>query len=83
MMELGGFRMTTEQLEARVSDLEKELAALRREVATLRPTGKSGWLQTVAGSFADDPEFAETIRIGRYYNDNGRLPDEYEDGPTI
>ena len=74
--------MTTGQLETRVTDLQKEMSELRRELATLRPAAKTGWLRKVAGRFAADPGFYEMVRIGRYYNENGRLPDEYTDPPT-
>jgi hypothetical protein len=50
-------------LEQRVSALEKEVAELRRHV---RPRESArGWIERIAGSFKDDPEFEEVVRLGR------------------
>ena len=50
-------------LEQRVSALEKEVAELRRRVRP-RETVRD-WLERISGSFKDDPEFEEVIRLGR------------------
>ena len=47
-------------LEERLSNVEKELAELRRLVAS--KTSKD-WRKTF-GMFADDPEFDEILRLG-------------------
>jgi hypothetical protein len=57
-------------VEERLTALEKQLAELQQQVAELRkrllPTeSKADWFEKVAGSFKDDPEFGEVLRLGR------------------
>ncbi len=58
--------MTLEQLERRVSDLERQVAELRGELRPLRPLSSVG---DTFGMFAGDPEFDEIVRLGREYRD--------------
>jgi uncharacterized protein (UPF0335 family) len=53
---------TTQQLEARVERLEKQLAELKDAISA-KP-GKP-WFQEIVGSFKNDKAFAEIIRLGR------------------
>jgi hypothetical protein len=62
-------------LEQRVSALEKEVADLRRH-AKPRETVRD-WLDRISGSFKDDPEFEEIVRLGREIRAADR-PDESE-----
>lgn len=67
--------MSTEQT------IEKRLAQLEREVAELKQhVGKSlrgnGWLGQITGSFKDDPEFDEVLRLGQEI----RRADQVRDG---
>ena len=58
--------MTLKQLEQRVTDLEQQVADLRRASAPLGP------LKNVAatfGMFAGDPDFDEIVRCGREYRE--------------
>jgi hypothetical protein len=48
-------------IENRLEKLEAELAELKRQ----NDAKKNDWLSVVAGSFEDDPEFAEIARLGR------------------
>jgi hypothetical protein len=41
--------------------LEAEVAELKRQNAAT----KDDWMSVVAGSFKDDPDFAEIVRLGR------------------
>lgn len=50
-------------LEERVAHMEKDLAQLRSQVERLRP-GK-GWIDRITGTFKDDPEFEEILRLGQ------------------
>ena len=43
--------------------VETEIAALKRQVASAQPS--SNWLDDVAGSFKDEPDFEEVLRLGR------------------
>lgn len=53
---------TTQQLEARLARVEKELAELRRAIAA-KPA--EPWYRQIVGGFAGDKDFAEIIRLGR------------------
>jgi hypothetical protein len=52
----------TNQLEARLARVEKELAELK--VALARKQRKP-WYREIVGVFAGDPAFAEITRLGR------------------
>jgi hypothetical protein len=52
-------------VEDRLSALESALEELRREVANSRRA--RAWLDDVAGSLQDWPEFAEVLRLGREF----------------
>ena len=45
----------------RLEKLEAEVAELKRQSAAK----SNDWFSVVAGSFKDDPEFAEIVRLGR------------------
>lgn len=53
--------------------LEERLAKLEREVEELKlasthvdaSTKKLNWISKISGSFRDDPEFEEILRLGR------------------
>jgi hypothetical protein len=50
----------TSTLEQRLEKLEAEVAELKRH-----KDAKADWLSVVAGSFKDDPGFAEIVRLGQ------------------
>jgi hypothetical protein len=58
--------MTLEQLERRVTDLERELAEVRSELKSMRPFSS---VEETFGLFANDPGFDEMVRLGREYRD--------------
>jgi hypothetical protein len=58
--------MTLEQLEQRVSDLERHVAELRRSLTSRHLLGT---VEDTFGMFRGDPEFDEMIRLGREYRD--------------
>jgi hypothetical protein len=64
--------MTLEQLEQRVTDLERELAELRRELKPLRPYND---VAETFGKFGQDSEFEEIVRLGREYRDRANSED--------
>jgi hypothetical protein len=43
--------------------VEQDLAQLKSQVDRLR--SKGNWIDQITGSFKDDPEFEEILRIGR------------------
>jgi hypothetical protein len=52
-----------------VRTIEERLIALEREVELLKKMdgrrSNRDWISAVIGSFADDPEFDEIVRLGR------------------
>ena len=62
--------MTIVELTRRVEELEREVARLKQErngSLDDRP-----WWERIAGSFKDDPEFDEIVRLGREYRESLR-----------
>ncbi len=58
--------MATAQLEARVSALEAEIARLKKRLQE-QPPSRQPWWKEIAGGFANDPVFAEAMRLGEQY----------------
>ena len=58
-----------------IEKLEQRLAALEAEVAMLK-TGKSEkednrpWCEKIYGTFANDPDYEEAMRLGREYRES-------------
>ena len=52
----------TPTVEERLTNLEKEMAALKQSL--LPAQRKPNWIQNITGSFKDDPEFGEILRLG-------------------
>jgi phosphopantetheine adenylyltransferase len=65
--------MTIQQLEERLSELERQVASLQREVRPLRPMTS---VQDTFGMFANDPEFDEIVRLGRDYRQQVNSEDD-------
>lgn len=59
-------------IEDRLSALEKEMTQVKRLL--LANGDKSDWLEKVSGSFANDPEFDEVLRLGAEIRRNTRRP---------
>lgn len=61
--------MDDQTIERRLETVEKELAELKREVRKNAPAAVQGpdnrWLERIAGSFIDDPDYNEAVRLGR------------------
>jgi hypothetical protein len=57
-------------IEERLSDVERELAELRRRIPP-QPDGKS-WVERIAGTFKDDPDFDEIVKFGREFRQSVR-----------
>ena len=56
------------KLETRVAILERELASLKEQVETQ----KQPWWKANLGQFADDPIYAEAMKLGRAYRESLR-----------
>ena len=59
--------MSQKSLNERVSQLESELAAVKKHL----PPEPTGW-RSLIGVFADDPAFDEAMRLGREYRESQR-----------
>ena len=62
--------MDDQSIEGRLEAVEKELAELKREVRAKAPADPVPdpdirWLERIAGSFVDDPDYVEAVRLGR------------------
>lgn len=54
-----------ETIESRLARVERELAILKAQSTA----GSTGWIAKVTGSFRDDPEFAEILKLGKELQD--------------
>ncbi len=65
-------------VEERLAKLEKEVAALKRFRSESRDLAakKSGWISKITGTFENDPEFDEILRLGREERISDVLNDE-------
>jgi hypothetical protein len=57
-------------VEERLSQVETELAQLRSQVNGVL-TNKQ-WIDQITGTFQDDPEFDEVLRLGREFRQSDR-----------
>ena len=62
--------MDNQSIERRLEAVEKELVELKREVRARAPADSAlgrdiGWLERIAGSFVDDMDYVEAVRLGR------------------
>jgi hypothetical protein len=58
--------MSAVSLEERITALESELRTLKDEVRSMSNRKPNpNWLNEVAGSMADFPDFEEVVRLGR------------------
>ena len=60
-------------VEDRLTALERDVAELKIQATNGAKTANSGW-DAIFGTFADCPEFAEAVRLGREYR-NSLPPD--------
>ncbi|MBI3462648.1 MAG: hypothetical protein HY000_06240 [Planctomycetes bacterium] len=54
-------------VEERLTAVEQQLADLKRRVAGAE--GRS-WMERIAGTFKDDPDFDEIVRLGRAFRES-------------
>jgi hypothetical protein len=61
-------------IEQRLETVERELATLKGGVKTLKPG--PNWISSMCGTFKDDPEFDEILRLGKQLRDAEEPPEE-------
>ena len=62
-----------ETIEVRLAKVERELAILKAR--TGENSTKANWIEKITGSFRDDPDFDEIVRLGKEMRD-AELPEE-------
>lgn len=60
-------------IEVRLAKVERELAILKAR--TGENGTKANWIEKITGSFKDDPDFKEIVRLGKEMRD-AELPEE-------
>jgi hypothetical protein len=61
-------------IEQRLANVERELAELKGELQTLKPA--RNWIDSICGTFRDDPEFDEVLRLGKEIRDAEQPPED-------
>ena len=54
-----------ENIEARLANVEQEIAELNKRLS--KNGDNTSWIERIAGSFKDDPDFDEIVRLGREF----------------
>jgi hypothetical protein len=67
--------MAQETVEDRLAVMEAELAELKHRLNGR--TSVSTWLDRIAGSMKDEPEFLEVLRLGRALRDADQPTEEW------
>lgn len=62
-------------VEERLARVEQELAELKSRVRS-RGVSRNNWIDAISGSFKDDAEFAEIVRLGKEIRDADRPQSE-------
>jgi len=58
--------MDATEIEKRVSVLESEISTMKEKLDKLEKS-PANWWQKISGSFADDADYEEAMRLGRQY----------------
>jgi len=53
--------MATDNIEDRLSTLEKDVAKLKQQAQRVQPS----WLERVVGSMQDKPDFEQVVELGK------------------
>src|SRR5438045_2973533 len=64
-------KMATDNVEDRLSTLEKDVAQLKQQTQRVQPN----WLQRIVGSMDDDPDFDHVVQLGKQIRDQDRPSD--------
>jgi len=61
-------------IEVRLAKVERELAILKAK--TGENSTKANWIEKITGSFKDDPDFDEIVRLGKEFRQSDRPKDD-------
>jgi hypothetical protein len=67
--------MSTPEIEARLTQLETEVAQLKQQLPPQNhpsPHHQTPWWEKILGTFADDPIYDEAMRLGQHYRQSHR-----------
>jgi len=73
--------MSNIDLETRVANLEAIVAELLQEKEKNKKN-EIPWWEQIRGTFANDPDYDEAMRLGREYRESLRPKDESEENPN-
>ena len=59
-----------QSVEQRLAKVERELAILKSQIDAY--SRRQNWIDAISGSFKDDPEFEEIVRLGKEIRDADR-----------
>jgi hypothetical protein len=65
-------------IEERLAAVEKEIIELKQGKAAIEP--KLGWLDKITGTFKEDPEFGEILRLGQEIRKTEKMEGANGDG---
>jgi hypothetical protein len=68
--------MAAGSVEQRLSSIEKELAEIKEALGKTPSDSAIPWWDHIYGSFADNKEYDEAMRLGREYRDSLRPVDD-------
>lgn len=68
--------MAETSLEERLAALEVEVAQLKQRLEGEQPPDAVPWWKKIVGTFANDPEYDEAMRLGREYRESFRPKDD-------
>ena len=58
-------------IEERLINVEEDLAAMKRSF-TIQKDDKKSWIEAIAGTFKDDPDFDAIVELGRQFRQSAQ-----------
>lgn len=63
-------------VEERLAKLEKEIEDLKKARQVGQSSKNGNWISKISGTFKDDPDFDEILRLGREERKSDQINDE-------
>lgn len=70
--------MNQQELENRITNLEAIVSELQKQIGKPAADEKPWW-EKISGTFANDPDYDEAMRLGREYRKNTKIEDEFDE----